>query len=144
MSAFVDLANALISMAEADTGSGGLYNVASPLVNGVYTLNPPDGVQPPYVVIECIAQTEEKVFATTPYMVQMLIQFSIYTEKRSAAQSLTLIGTISDRLRTVYDRQTPSVTGWTSSQLLSSGAAPAQVLDAAVFQGDQYEASISK
>lgn len=145
MSAFLDLANALIVMAEADTGAGGLYNASAPLVTGVFTLVAPEGQLSPYVVIEPISEDEEKVFATANYGVEFLIQFSIYAEKQYSGQSLAIVSLISDRIRAVYDRQSPSVSGWTSSQLLRLGSSPPpQIVDGAVYQADQYQAYIAK
>lgn len=109
MSALAALIDGLFDLAVADTGAGGLYN-ASPLITRAYTLQAYQEATLPYLVILPVVGSDESSFAKDTRIVQ--IQFSVFSAKDSG---LTAQQAITARMKTVYRRVIPTVTGWTVS-----------------------------
>lgn len=104
-----------------DTGTGGLFDPAGVLVTGVYGVHAPQasnsgaGAVVPYILLVPVAAPEEKVFVTTTYAIDHIIQVSIYTDADLGSEPPGIIAT---RVRARLDRWTPTVSGWSPSPIL--------------------------
>jgi hypothetical protein len=133
------LATGIYNIATADTGTGGLLNSSTPLITGFYTNWAGQGIVMPYVTLELVSEVETKVFATAPRSLEFIVQFSIWTPFENG----TATGQgIADRLRTLYDRIAPTVSGFTASQMMRLGGSVA-VEDEFVHHVEEYSAHIA-
>lgn len=104
------LATGIVALIEADTGSGGLFEVGGAnKITGIYNTVAPQTQTQPYIVFTNVSAPEIKSFDTDA--VEYTVQFDIYAPWRTDGKTVTAIA---DRLRTVIDRVAPSLTGWTA------------------------------
>lgn len=113
---FAEIAAAMSTAALADTGTGGLFNASAPLLRGWHTMQAPQqNFTLPYAVVFHVSDADEKVFQTTTWATVYLIQISVWTDK---ANGLIPGGAATSRIRTVFDRWAPTITGYTPSQFM--------------------------
>lgn len=102
-----DLYTQLADRITGDTGSGGLYNATTPLVNGVFFDVPFGGAAVPFILIRFIASDEADVF--TKDAVDVSVEFEIVIERREG--TLAVDSAILDRHRQKFHRWTPTLSG---------------------------------
>lgn len=134
------LATGISTIALADTGSGGLLHSTTPLVTGFYMNFAPQTQEVPYAVCLMASETETKVYATSPRANEYLIQFSVWTD---VAVGLLPGQAIVDRIRTLFDRVAPTVSGFTCSQMMRTGG-DVSVDDEYIHHVEQYAVVTSK
>lgn len=133
------LTTGIVALINADTGSGGLRNASAPLITAIYSNFAPQGAAMPYVVLVQVSDVEEKAFATTSRAIEYGVQFSVWT---SYDGGIDTAQAIVDRLRAVCDRTAPTVSGFSSSQLIRRGGTPT-VEDEFFHHIEEYEALLS-
>ena len=126
----------ILSAINADTGSGGLRNVASPLITAAYNTMGPETPTLPYVVFSMVSEREDKDYGAAR-AIDYLIQFDIYVDKNAATTSLYAIA---DRLRTVLDRVVVTAGGatWTARQMRRVGGLPIEFDDQILRKVEEY------
>lgn len=134
------LATGIYNIAASDTGSGGLLYSTSPLVSGFFVNMAPQGQAFPYVVCVLVSDTESKVYSTSSRAIEYGVQFSVWTD---VADGLLPGQAIVNRLRTLYDRVSPTVSGFTASQFLRTGGAPPEPTDEYFHFIEEYQALLS-
>lgn len=135
------LAAAIRTLALADTGSGGLFNVTSPLLNAWYTNEGEDQAALPYAIASMVSIPEEYAFVTTVEIMEPVFQIGVYTEKRLGE---VVHQTIISRIRTVFRRVAPTISGYTTSQILIDGLDFHQNTDQALYSAITCRLLVSK
>lgn len=135
------LSKGIKDLIEADTGSGGLFEVGGTLkITGVFNRFASQTAALPYIVMFPVAATENKAFGADS--VEYVIDFDIYTELR---ENPDLGGDIADRLRTVLDRQTPTLaSGWTSDAMRQTSGFTVDIDDDRMVTRAEYEVFVTK
>lgn len=120
MSALAPLLTAIKARADADTGSGGLFETGAALITAWYSLlAPQEGSTYPYVVAFPIDHRRENVFETDKWSDEISLQFSVYCNGRD---DLTVDQAIVDRVVDRFSRWAPTITGWVPNQLIHDGS----------------------
>ena len=137
-----ELATGIRTLVNADTGTGGLRHVTTPLITAFYTNFAPQGATIPYAVLIKVSEAEEKAFASSPRSVMFGVQLSIWTDRDDGM----LAGqAIADRFQVVLDRIAPSVSGgWTASQLLRGDSVGPLDEDESLHLVESYDVHMSK
>lgn len=136
------LAIGLNSKMDADTGTGGLANSGSPIVNGYWNLLAPQETETPYIVMSPTLSEEFDSFTAGD---QVRVEFDVAIFGPLDEGTAT-VATIAARVRTVLHRQaiTPG-TGWTMAGALRRlGSTGPIVDDQVVQQVEFYEAVMVK
>lgn len=128
-------------MALADTGSGGLFNTTTPLLNAWYTNSGEDQAALPYVIQTVVSIPEDYAFVTTVEIMEPVFQFGVYTEKRFGE---VVHQTIVTRIRAVFRRVAPTISGYTTSQILIDSLDFHQDTDQALYSAITCRLTVSK
>lgn len=110
MSAYLALSEGIVDLFDADTGTGGFAHATTPLVTGYFNTYAPNETAFPFVVFSHVSGVDESGFDNDVASVR--VQFSAFTDRRGGLSSMKTIG---ERLRTVFRRVAPTVSGWTAS-----------------------------
>lgn len=137
------VATGIRALLTADTGSGGLFNSGSELINAVYVDEAAENADVPFLVLTHIAPSEEfPMFNDSSEAIEYEFQAGVYTNKDVG---LATHGAIQSRVRTVLRRQTPTVSGgWRVSKIESGGEVDHQTIDDFRSTADSYSIFISK
>ncbi|TXH17506.1 MAG: DUF3168 domain-containing protein [Hyphomicrobiaceae bacterium] len=126
--------------ATADTGAGGLFGTPA-LITGWYLDGEPTNPTMPYVVVTPVTETENDVLSPTPETVDITFQFGVYTPDEAGQAAMDAI---TNRIRTVFRRALPTISGYTTSQILLEGTPFAQITERARYVVIQARAVLSK
>lgn len=126
--------------ATADTGAGGLFGTPA-LITGWYIDREPINATFPYVVVSPVTETENDVLSPTPEAIDITFQFGVYVAEEAGQ---TVMDNITDRIRTVYRRVAPTISGFTTSQILFEGTPFATITERARYSVIQARALLAK
>lgn len=127
------LAEAIRARALADTGTGGLFNVANPLVTGIYKDKAMGNLANsyPYIVFNIVDISNVDAFSVA--VREVIVRFAIYSKDEAGGASRSAIVdrvlgnwlTASGRVPTYgYDRHALSISGgWSASAMIYQGFA---------------------
>lgn len=90
---------ALKTRAAADTGAGGLFNVATPLIQGWFPNRAAQTTAFPYVVTNIAAWDAQNAFSRD--VSQLIVRISVYHEKEGTDDPTTML-TCSNVLKRIY------------------------------------------
>lgn len=119
MQAFEAISAAIITVILADTGTGGMFNSSTPLLTSgaVYVSRVPDNMAFPYLVLHPVAMGDDSAFSAD--IQTIVIQFSVFGKRdgiaasgTTAGEDLVAVNAALDRLHTLIQRQTFTVSGW--------------------------------
>lgn len=134
------VATGLYNLAIADTGTGGLFNVSSPLITGWYTGEALQNAEWPYVCCTLSADSENDVFAPAPQAIETFFQFGVYS---NAELGQTVNDAIQARIRTVFRRVAPTVAGYTAFPIMFDGMVFNQRVDRVIYSAVQASVFVS-
>lgn len=131
----------LYDTAVADTGTGGLFNATTPLITGWFTNEASQDQGFPYVVCTLVSEVENDAFATAVEAVEVVFQFGVYSD---ADRGPTAHAAVTDRIRTLFRRVAPTISGYTTSQVMLQGSPFHQVTDRALYSVHEARVLLSK
>jgi hypothetical protein len=124
----------------ADTGAGGLFGTPA-LITGWYLDAEPINPAFPYAVLSLVSETESDVLSATPEAVEVQFQVGVYSDA-DAGQAVH--DAITARIRTLFRRAQPTISGYTVSQVLLDGSPFQTVTDRARYSVHQFRVFLSK
>ena len=122
------LAVGIRALAVADSGAGGLFQVGGAnLVSGFWHALAPDKAAFPYIVFTPISSVETKGFDQDA--TNFRVQLDVYGDALDGADPDGKVARIADRVRTVFDRVTPTLTGGWASDAMQIVSGPRMLFD---------------
>lgn len=116
------VATAIYAILSADTGGGGLVNVANPLVNSVVNGMPSKNATPPLVCFQSNGGVTDDVFDPANQTYEYGVQVDVYSRRSAGA---TAHETIVDRVKVLLRRISLTVTGWVNGAVFLDSEQPA-------------------
>jgi len=129
------VAASLQTLANADTGAGGLFYPSAPLILGFFTDEGYLAQPMPFVVASCVSITSIEVFTASQRTWEINFQLGVWTEKRLGEVNHQAIVS---RLATVFNRQPLTSSGYVCSQLIPTGSPVWETQADALYSVHQY------
>lgn len=103
-----ELYDAIVTRAKADTGSGGLFNTTSPLVNAFYVNRTPPETGFPYVICNLVGADGRHAFNKSVFEIRVRMAVFMERQSHTVSDPLLRVSNILERLRGNWSSSSPA------------------------------------